>query len=351
MEYHFCDQLTADQASAWGAFLETSGHGHLRQHPAWVRVSGKTRRGLYWYFWGEEGGQIRVTALVRRLVLPALGWAQDWVERGPVCDDPDLLMESTGRLCGHLQRTGGVDLIVNPYWWAPDVERVEAGLSSLGFAPWGRPGGPHDHTLVIDLTPAEEEIRMSFRKAIRHALRRAEELGLEVTPARDEQDMDAFWLAFRQMAEQKHIGALENEYLMRLWHELLSDQSRGLCLIARYQGEVVAGNIVLRHGHRVEELHSPSLPGKFSDVPKKHLCVWEAIRWARAQGCTIYDLAGYTPDAAEGSALAGINQFKMGFSKTAVTLVREHRYIADPGRTDILLRILWLRSRLLKRHA
>lgn len=350
MEYYLTETLSATQSDAWNAFLESSGHSHLLQHPAWVRVSGRNRRGAYGYFWGEEHGRVQVTALVRRVKLPGLGWSQDWVERGPVCDDPDLLIEATGRLGESLQRAGGVELIVNPYWWSPEAERLETGLSQLGFVPWGRSGGPHDHTLVIDLTPSEETIRMSFRKAIRHALRHAEELGLEVAPARDETDVHAFWQAFQEMAEQKHIGGLDEGYLLRLWRELLADQDHGLCLIARYQGEMVAGHIVLRHGHRVEELHSPSLPGKFTDVPKKHLCVWEAIRWARVRGCTVYDLAGYTPDAPEGSVLAGINQFKMGFSKNAVTLVREHRRVIAPGRAAVLAGVLQLRSRLRQRR-
>jgi hypothetical protein len=42
--------------------------------------------------------------------------------------------------------------------------------------------------------------------------------------------------------------------------------------------------------------------------------VWEAMRWARAHGCTVYDPVGYSMTALPGSQLWGINQFKRGFA-------------------------------------
>jgi peptidoglycan pentaglycine glycine transferase (the first glycine) len=66
-----------------------------------------------------------------------------------------------------------------------------------------------------------------------------------------------------------------------------------------------------------------------------HLLQWEAIQWAKGQGCRQYDLwgipdeAGATPAAGEGEAasersesgLEGVYRFKSGFGGTVVRTV------------------------------
>jgi lipid II:glycine glycyltransferase (peptidoglycan interpeptide bridge formation enzyme) len=40
---------------------------------------------------------------------------------------------------------------------------------------------------------------------------------------------------------------------------------------------------------------------------------WQAIRDAKASGCTVYDLFGIPPDASPGHPMAGLYLFKTGF--------------------------------------
>jgi lipid II:glycine glycyltransferase (peptidoglycan interpeptide bridge formation enzyme) len=252
MNYLLQDQLTQEQAQALGEFVEHNPHCHLFQHPDWVWVSGRTRRWQYLYFWGEEAGEIKVSALVSRMRLPGLGWSRDRVERGPVCAEPALLREATAELARLLQTRGSVSLTVNPYWAQPEAERIEADLASLGFSPFMRWNGPHVHSLVIDLTPDETEIFYSFRNATRRALKKAQQMGLTVAPAVNEGDIDTFYRLFKHMAVAKGIPSVGRGHLMRLWRRFLADQEHGICLMARYHGEVVSGHIELKHGTQAE---------------------------------------------------------------------------------------------------
>jgi hypothetical protein len=343
MQYYLTDRLAGEQAAVLSAFVETSGHCHLYQHPGWVWVSGKTHPHQYLYFWGQEDDEIRVSALVRRMRLPLAGWAMDTVERGPVCDDGRLLVEATDRLAGLLRARASASLTVNPYWTQPESATVEADLAHIGFEIVERYSAPHSHSLVIDLSPTEAEILASFRKSTRKDIRAAEKMGVVTAPAQSEADVEAFWQLYQHAAKSKGLGLLERDYLMRLWRRFLADRHFGLLSMARYGGQLISADITLRHGTHAEDTYGPSRLDVWPEVPKSHLCVWEAIRWAKACGCVTFDLGGFAADARAGSPLYNINQFKLGFSKQVVQLVRELRLILRPAVHDLLVQLHQLR--------
>jgi peptidoglycan pentaglycine glycine transferase (the first glycine) len=45
-----------------------------------------------------------------------------------------------------------------------------------------------------------------------------------------------------------------------------------------------------------------------------YLLQWEAMRWAKAKGCTTYDLWGAPHDIEERDSMFGVYRFKLGFS-------------------------------------
>ena len=71
-------------------------------------------------------------------------------------------------------------------------------------------------------------------------------------------------------------------------------------------------------------------------MPKKVLCFWQAVLWAKEKGCSTFDLGGYLPDTSDPS-IQGINQFKLGFSKVHVDLMPELEIVISPQRYRFLL--------------
>lgn len=350
MDYYLVERPTQEQVVALSAFVESSAHCHLHQHPGWVHVSGKTLPRQYLYFWGQQDGDIKVSALVRHMRLPRFGWSMDTVERGPVCDDPALLIEATQRLAAMLRAVGSGSLMVNPYWTEPEAANIEADLGRLGFQVVVRDSAPHSHTLVIDLGQTEEEIFASFRKSTRRDLRRAEEQGVVVRPAQNERDVHEFWHLYQHSARLKGLEEMSRDFAMRLWHRFVANPRYGRLFLARHEGELISADLILRHGSRVEEMLGPSRTDILPDVPKNHLCVWESIKWARAAGCAVFDLGGYAADAPPGSPLASVNSFKLGFSKTVVQLVREHRLIMRPTIHHLLALLHRMRRQMIQRR-
>ena len=56
-----------------------------------------------------------------------------------------------------------------------------------------------------------------------------------------------------------------------------------------------------------------------------------AARWARARGCTVFDLGGIPAEGDDDAKRASIAQFKLDFAKTPVVLTHEHARAIVPG--------------------
>ncbi|MDD2695041.1 MAG: peptidoglycan bridge formation glycyltransferase FemA/FemB family protein, partial [Anaerolineales bacterium] len=98
---------------------------------------------------------------------------------------------------------------------------------------------------------------------------------------------------------------------------------RGRCALfyARYQGEILAGLMAFAHGQRAWYFYGASSDQQ-RQVMAPYLLQWEAMRWARQQGCRTYDLWGvpdYEREVLEGiftgrsDGLWGVYRFKRGF--------------------------------------
>jgi lipid II:glycine glycyltransferase (peptidoglycan interpeptide bridge formation enzyme) len=80
------------------------------------------------------------------------------------------------------------------------------------------------------------------------------------------------------------------------------------------------------------ELHREKMPN--------HLLQWEAIRWARAQGCHTYDFWGAPDSFQPGDPLWGVWRFKEGFGGTVIRTLGAWDYPASPGAYAVYTRLL-----------
>jgi lipid II:glycine glycyltransferase (peptidoglycan interpeptide bridge formation enzyme) len=339
MQYFLKESLSEQEKERLRAFVINNPYGNLYQHPLWPSICESNRITPFWYFWGEESGNIRVSALIRRHRLPVLGWTKDTITRGPVCANVKDLHESIPYLVSLLKAKGSTSLQLNPYWPYPKAEEIENILSTLGFSVLPATEGLHCHTLVVDLQKTEKEIFKGFRRFTRDKIKKAEKMGMIVSPVKNESEVHTFWQLFNRLAIEKQIKNLSESYFVRLWHTFLEDKSNGIFLLTHYEQEIVSGLIVLKHNKRAVATFSASEHQKFPKAPKSQPNHWQAILWAKENGCLLYDLGGYLPNAPEGSPLEGVNQFKIGFSKHQEDLVHEHESIFYPAKYRFLSRI------------
>ncbi|MBI4769845.1 MAG: peptidoglycan bridge formation glycyltransferase FemA/FemB family protein, partial [Chloroflexi bacterium] len=95
--------------------------------------------------------------------------------------------------------------------------------------------------------------------------------------------------------------------------------TRGLAesLIAEVEGAPVAAVIAFRFGDRAWYMYGMSSEAHREKMPN-HLLQWEAMRRARAAGCTVYDFWGAPDDFDERDPMWGVFRFKEGFGGQVV---------------------------------
>jgi lipid II:glycine glycyltransferase (peptidoglycan interpeptide bridge formation enzyme) len=132
------------------------------------------------------------------------------------------------------------------------------------------------------------------------------------------------------------------EYYSAVWEEL---GGRGLArlLMARYEGDALAGAMVLTLGGRACHVYAASA-SEGRRLKPNDLLQWEAIRRAQAEGRVAYDLWGIPDEigraaetgqevvASEAGGLWGAYQFKRGFGGQVVRYAGAYDWVLSPSR-------------------
>jgi lipid II:glycine glycyltransferase (peptidoglycan interpeptide bridge formation enzyme) len=245
----------------------------------------------------EQDGQLRAGAQVLFRRLP-LGRTLAYVPKGPLMDftDDTAATQLWAALHELARSRRAILLKVEPE--LPDDTAVAARLRNWGFRSSPQTVQPR-HTMWVDLTPDEEAILAGMKSKTRYNVRLAARKGVRVCEGTLD-DFDAFY------AGDELLGAL-------------------MAFACGSKAWYFYGASSNRHRNRM-----PS-----------YLLQWEAMRWAKAQGCTAYDLWGI-PDEDEATleaqfterrdGLWGVYRFKRGFGG------RVHRYL---GAYDYIYSPLW----------
>ena len=235
-----------------------------------------------------------------------------YLPKGPVGADWAQLWPEIDAAC---RQRRAVFLKVEPDVWEDDFSGEEA-LSPFGFQPSIHNLQP-PRTAVIDISADEEQILAEMKQKTRYNIRLAGRKDVVVEPS---DDLPAFNDLMAVTGERDAFGVHTPEYYRRAY-ELFHPMGMCELFIASYQGQPLAGIMVFARGRRAWYFYGASNNIERNRMPA-YLVQWEGIRWAKAQGCTTYDLWGI-PDAAEealeeqfterSDKLWGVYRFKRGF--------------------------------------
>lgn len=162
---------------------------------------------------------------------------------------------------------------------------------------------------VLSLTPSEEEILKGMRKSHRYLIRRGDQYDVSITKTIDPHDVDAFLEIYNNLALKKHFvphRGIKEEV------DIMGKDDEALLFLARYQGKIVGGAIIVFVGNMAIYHHGATLDG-YRDVPISYLIQWEAIKEAKKRGKTLYNFWGIAPKEAKNHPWQGHSLFKMGF--------------------------------------
>lgn len=312
-------QLTKDE---WDNFLSNHPQAHILQSAAWGELKSEFGWDVYRLYSGDVAAQL----LIRRL---ALGFKLAYLAKGPVGGDRlfyasqegdtqetdeniERLMQEIDDVCRE-QRCAFLKI-------EPDIWEISP-HSNVKDIPQGFCFSQHaiqpPRTVVLDMRGSEEQVLERMKQKTRYNIRLASKKGVTVTPSTD-------ILSFRKIlditSQRDGFGVHSREYYAKAF-DLFHPKDEAELFMAEHEGQTLAGIMVFASGKRAWYFYGGSSEVK-RDLMPNYLLQWEAMRWARAHGCTEYDLWG-VPDFDEqlleenfqkrSDGLWGVYRFKRGF--------------------------------------
>jgi peptidoglycan pentaglycine glycine transferase (the first glycine) len=261
---------------------------------------------------------------LKRLPLPTtLRLAVIYVPKGPILDysDTPLLKQVISALEDHARRSGAIFIKIDPDVTLGEEEQPAAGVSGTvgevmcsllrarGWCP-----SPQQiqfkNTFLIDLGRDEKELLAAMKPKTRYNIRLAQRRGVTVRPGGIE-DLSLFYAMYAETAERDGFIIRPFAYYRDVLERFLA-VGQAHMLLAEVEQKVVAGLSLFRFGTTAWYMYGASTANHRSLMPN-HILQWEAICWARGQGCTTYDLWGAPDILDESDPMWGVYRFKEGF--------------------------------------
>ncbi len=294
-------EATVVPLEAWEAFLQTRPQAHVLQTAAWARLKAA-------FGWKPLPVITPVgAALVLLRPLP-LGFHVAYIPKGPVPPWEPALFPLLDRV---LRPYRPLFLLVEPDVWEEEAPRPPRGLRPAGFAI------QPPRTIVVDLTPSEADILARMKQKTRYNIRLAARKGVQV---RAWEDLGGFYAMLQETAQRDGFAVHPKAYYEKAYR-LFAPQGMARLFVAEHEDEPLAALMVFRRGERAWYFYGASRSHKRNLMPT-YLLQWEAMRWAKAQGCRTYDLWGvpdFDPETLEREFLQrrgglwGVYRFKRGF--------------------------------------
>jgi len=287
-------------ARRWNDAVATAPNPHILQ--AWEWGQFKSRWGWTPLYLLDQSA----AALVLRRRAAPLPLSVLYVPKGPACNFADAAVADRvlSGLVEVAKRHRAIFIKIDPdlnaadrsllldRGWRPSTEQIQ-----------------FRNTMLIDLTRSDEDLLATMKPKTRYNVRLAQKKGVTIRSG-DLRDLDLLYDMYAETAQRDNFIIRPLAYYRDAWGSFIQS---GLAqpLIADVDSEAVAGVILFRFADRAWYMYGMSRNAHREKMPN-YLLQWEAMRWAKSQGCTIYDLWGAPDELNEADSMWGVYKFKDG---------------------------------------
>ncbi len=165
------------------------------------------------------------------------------------------------------------------------------------------------NTVLLKLEHSEEELLAAMKQKTRYNIRLSQKKGVHVRIA-EPSDFPLMYQMYLETSVRDGFIIREQEYYLDVWN-LFHEQDMARGFIAEVDGEAIAGLFLFYVGKRAWYFYGMSTDKHKEKMPN-YLLQWEAMRFAKGKGCTVYDLWGAPDDFDENDRLWNVFRFKQG---------------------------------------
>ena len=183
-------------------------------------------------------------------------------------------------------------------------------------------------TMIIDLRPKLEEILASFEEKTRYNVRLSYKKGVRVRDDTTLAGVHRFYEMYLETASRDRFNIHPVTYYENVFEEL-APRGRLKIFAAFYEGAPIASIWVFAFGGRAWYMYGASLTRERNRMPN-HALQWHAIRWAKENGYTSYDLWGIPAHPDPEHPLWGVYRFKKGFNGERMEWIGLHQKVFTP---------------------
>ena len=331
----------------WNQALNHLPNPHLLQTWEWGSLKSRYGwRATHRLWLDTETSKPRAVALVLARPLGPLPLRIMYVPKGPILDYANRRLVEL--VLEHLETMAGTERA--PYIKIdPDVDlNAEVGrevIATLRERGWrcSREEIQFRNTILVDLTPTLDDLLMGMKAKWRYNVRLAMRKGVTVR-AGTLDDLPLLYDMYEDTARRGGFIIRPSRYYHDAW-SLFMETGLAQPLIAEVESRPTAMVIVYCFAGRAYYLYGASY-GEHRDKMPNNLLQWEAMKWARQQGCTVYDMWGAPDELDKSDPMWGVYRFKIGFGGEFVERVGAWDYPPSPllyrGYTVVAPRVLAL---------
>lgn len=302
----------------WQAALQAHPEANFLQTPAWQQVNQTLGRKVIVESFGDTSFALMIVKAARRgryLEIPG-GPLLDW-------SDPDLVARAFARI-GELARAERCAFVrFRPQLLnTPENQQimVQAGAVKAPFHLHA------EHTVIIDLTPSEDDLLAAMRRQTRYEVRRSIKLGLTVTHDNSEATFRLFHQVQLETAAKQHFIPPTLDDLLA-YREAFQDAAQ--IYLVHQEDQLVAAGLILTSGREAAYFEAASTDLN-RHLPGAYALQWQVIRDLKAQGIARYNLWGIAPPNSPHHRYAGVTTFKTGFGGQVTEFIPAQDIVVRP---------------------
>jgi len=327
----------------WNDFVAASASCNITQSYEWGELAPHLGAQALRIGVVDDTGNLCAVMLLLITRAPLLHRTYFYAARGPVIDDPHSPAMSVllNFVKAEARKRAAFMLKIEP--GVPDGdERWMTALQKLGFRP--NPYAVHiRNEWVLDIRPDEKDILAGMKEKWRYNVRLAGRKGVTVRRGQGQVDLDTFYNIYQTTSERDQFfihNKAHYEDIMRLY----SEGDRAALFLAEYEGQAIAGIIVLRFGKWSWYMYGAS-SNQYRNLMPNHLLQWTGIQWAKSHGCWYYNFRGIPEILEKGQELWGVYVFKQGFGGYPMRSLETHDLVYRPLIYRVYMRLLEMKRK------